>query len=70
MWDKKLLRRNQQKEVSRRATPVARERNPTALHAPTRRHAPLANLRKVSSAFSICWFDGDPVSPSATEQLR
>jgi len=31
--------RNQQMVVSRRATPVARECNPTALRVPTRRHA-------------------------------
>src|SRR5271166_1041868 len=39
MEDKGLRQRNQQREVSRRATPVAQERNPTAPRSPTRPHA-------------------------------
>jgi len=36
MWDRGLRRRNQPREVSRRATPVARERNPTVPRVPAR----------------------------------
>src|SRR5271165_4475742 len=37
--------RNQQKEFSRRATPVARERNPTAPRVPTRHQPPSSPTR-------------------------